>query len=910
MGKSRIIPTFLILAVLASLGWAGIYAYDKGLTKRWRNLIMEELSRRGIEAEIEKLTFDPFEGLVARNVRIYEDEEHENVLATINNITLDIDLARLVKKEQFLNTIDLRDADISFPIDPKKPKGERIEISNFSARIQMPDDTIDIQRAEFEIGGLIVNLRGALTQPTPRSSTKTKEYSPEETRQQRVFVSDLIKEIKKFEVAAGKPQLEVEIFGDLDRPEEIEAKLQLRAAEITRRKYSCDLLEADIEFKYPEIVLDRLLIKDQFGELHGHAQHSIGGDSVSFDVESTIDSHTLLRSILDNPAFAEVEFLDPPQLQMEGEYFINEVPMPGRPPIRVFGSARCERFDSRGVEFESFHVDFAVDREKLFFRNLFLEHETGNADATVLFDGDKGMRYKATVDLSPKIFSLFIDNEIAKDMIDRFSFDRSPNFLIEFEGYGPAKDRNTWITSGSVSASDFKYRGTPVKNVFTYFALEDNVLDFTNFRLDRAEGFLTGDLASIDSNRMIATIEGVSGTIDPVGTTLYFAPHVSEKLKQYDFSQPPTVTLDGDIGLEKDADHDFTVTFKSRHDARYTFLDKSLPIVAPDGKVEITGEELDLDLKAKLFEGDVHVTGKFDLSENGTAFTSTVAIRKIDFGQLAETYELKTSSQGHFTGNATIAGNIGSLESIIANGSAVIHDGNVFAIPVLGPLSKMIDLMMPKKRQAGYSIASEASAKLYLSEGKLRAEEFNALAGGFNLVGGGTVDLIADDIDFDVQMNLRGAPGVVLYPVSRLFKYKGEGPIADPTWRPVNFSLPRGDGPGLLGGPGILPRGESGEGAGVERPGILENGLPIVRPLRKGITKGVVKGVTKGGKVIKSGGGKIIKTGGDALKTGGDALKTGGDAILNTGEKILGKEDEKKEELEGLKPPKAVPVEE
>ena len=97
MGKSRLIPTVLILAFIASLGWAAVYAYDKGFTKRWRLLIMDELARRGIEAKMDKLTFDPFEGLVARDVRIFEDEDHRSVLATINNITLDIDLARLVR---------------------------------------------------------------------------------------------------------------------------------------------------------------------------------------------------------------------------------------------------------------------------------------------------------------------------------------------------------------------------------------------------------------------------------------------------------------------------------------------------------------------------------------------------------------------------------------------------------------------------------------------------------------------------------------------------------------------------------------------------------------------------------------------------------------------------------------------
>ena len=874
MGKSRLIPTALILTLLAGLGWAAVYTYDKGFTKRWRQLIMDELSRRGIEAKMDKLTFDPFEGLVARNVRIFEDEKHRSVLATINNITLDIDLARLVRKEQFLNTIDLRDADISFPIDPKKPDGDRIEISNFSARIQMPDETIDIQKAEFEIGGLIVSLRGALLQPTPDPDAAPDEEPPD-TRKHRQFISDMIGEIEKFHVAAGKPRLDVEIFGDLDKPEEIEAKLELRAAEITRKNYYCDRLEADIEFKYPNILLDRLLIADRFGELHGHAQHSIGGDSISFDVESSIDSHTLLRSILNTREFGEVVFYGPPKLEVEGEYFIGEPAEPGRPPVKLFGNAACGRFISRSELFEGFHVDFAIDREKMFFRNLLLEHKTGTAEAKILYSGEEeGMRFQATVDLSPKIFSLFIDNRVAKKMIERFDFDRSPNFFIRFEGHGPARDRATWRTEGNVSASNFRYNGTPVKSVVTNFELSEDILTFTDFRLDREEGFISGEMAMIDPKKHLASVRGVRGTIDPVPTTRYFAPKVADKLVRYRFAQPPTVTLDGDIATRGSDGHDFTVTFETPGEAGYTFLKKPLPLSAPRGEVRIVDSKLNLDLDTQLFGGDVHVLGDFNLKKGEKAFDATVTVDKIDFGQLADTYELKTDTEGEFTGNATLSGQIGSFESISAKGAASIFNGNVFAIPVLGPISRLINRMMPEKPQAGYSVANEASAKLQLEDGKLRAEEFQAIAGGFKLKGEGTVDFIADDIDFNMQMNVRGAPGVVLFPVSRLFKYKGEGPISDPRWRPVNFTLPRGDGPGLLGGPGILPRNrEPGEnGAESKRPRILENGIPIVRPLRKGITKGVIKGVTKGG----------------------EAIKSGGEKILSTGEKILGKEEKEK----------------
>ncbi len=299
----------------------------------------------------------------------------------------------------------------------------------------MPDETIDILKAEFEIGGLIVNLRGALLQPSPNREASRKD--PLVARRQREFINDTIREIEKFYTTGSKPRLEIEIFGDLDDPAGIEATLELRATEVTRKNYSCDRLEADIEFKYPQINLGRLLIADSYGELHGHAEYSIGSDRITFDLESSIDSHTLLRSILDTRQFGEVVFYDPPRLQLEGEYFVREKPEPGRPPLRVFGNAACGQFISRSEMFEGFHADFSIDREKLFARNVLLEHKTGRAEAKILYNGDEGMRFSATADLSPKIFSLFIDNDAAKAMIRRFDFDSSSNFFVQLEGHGP-----------------------------------------------------------------------------------------------------------------------------------------------------------------------------------------------------------------------------------------------------------------------------------------------------------------------------------------------------------------------------------------------------------------------------------------------------------------------------------------
>ena len=147
----RSIAKISIFLCLIFAIWVGFYAYNEGFTKKWRKLIMEEFDRRGIEAEIGKLTIDPLDGLVARNIRIYSDETRSSLVASINNITLDIDLVKLLRKKQFLNSVEFRDTDIFLPIDPNLKDGEKIKITDLKARVRVPGKSIDIELSLIHI---------------------------------------------------------------------------------------------------------------------------------------------------------------------------------------------------------------------------------------------------------------------------------------------------------------------------------------------------------------------------------------------------------------------------------------------------------------------------------------------------------------------------------------------------------------------------------------------------------------------------------------------------------------------------------------------------------------------------------------------------------------------------------------
>ena len=64
----------LVLGGLVAGGW---YVAKKGFSRNWRNKVVEELHKRGVEVSVRRLTLDPFRGLIARDVRIYDYKKRE-----------------------------------------------------------------------------------------------------------------------------------------------------------------------------------------------------------------------------------------------------------------------------------------------------------------------------------------------------------------------------------------------------------------------------------------------------------------------------------------------------------------------------------------------------------------------------------------------------------------------------------------------------------------------------------------------------------------------------------------------------------------------------------------------------------------------------------------------------------------
>lgn len=852
MRQLRLAAASILIVVFGVGVWAAVYAYDQGFTKKWRRLIMAEFERRGIEAEIGKLTIDPIEGLVARDVKIFTGGQHQSVFASINNITLDIDIAKLLRRQQFLNTIEFRDADIAFPIDPEDPDGERIEIKNFSARIQIPGNKIEIERAECDFQGIQVTLMGSLLKPDAFDADEHDlQKSLQLMRQRRAVFARIVAELDKFHFDPdAPPHLHVELVGDLGQPESIQATARLSGTNVGRGNYYCERIEARAEFHYPDILLDQIKIVDQFGELYIDANWRIGTDEIPFNLESSIDSHTLMRSLFETNSLGEVVFFDPPKLGAKGVVMLSRDPASPRLALRATGTFECERFASRGQIFEGAYADFSIAPDRWYLRNLLLEHKSGTTSANALYIKNDGIRYKAAIEMDPTTFIPFFGKETTRNFMNRFKFGANPTISVSVSGEGPGLNPRDWTTRGHFNLGPCLYREIPVVGTTGTLEITGKNLIFTDFRLDREEGHLDGKRVEVRGGDKLVIVEGVVARVHPAETASYFAPKTALVLSRYHFAEPPLVYFDGTIDTARKFRSDLTATFQATGGATLPLFDRKLLLDSPHGTVTVKGTDLGLDIRTGLLGGHIDYTGTVGLGPQRGNYDAAFDATDIDFGQLAELYEIPTKTRGTLAGRLQFAVPADDPKRWSGTGAATLVDGDVFAIPVMGPISRLISGVLARPT-AGYSVATQAGATFTIDRGIIRSDDFEALTPGFILRAKGQIDTLTKQLDIAAEMNARGPLRIVSWPLSKLLRYKGEGPVSDPTWRPVNFSLPR-------------RRDENGKVTPNSRPTVVQAIPAAVGAGAKATLGAGAKTLQTGAKVIGSGVKGVVELGSKA----------------------------------------------
>ncbi len=762
----RVLLTFLglLLAGAISAGW---YVYHKGFTRTWRNQVTEEFRRHGIEVSLRRLTVDPYRGLIARDVKVFDTRDRRRTLAVIDEMQLGVNYAALARGENFLETLDLREATLSLPVDPEKPQRARIEIARLNARVFLPPQQIYVARAEAEVFGIQVSMSGRLLNPQVLWQKKAPSAAPGD------FAARIVEEIKGLTFEQAPPVISLTFSGDLAEPDNVVVDLAVWAEHIRRENYTLQGLYIAASYRSGILDLKQFTATDAAGTLRLSGTYRPGTQRADFHLRSNIDLQGLANELRFAPQLGDFVFYTPPSVDITASATLADSPQ-----FAAFGHIGLGRFAYRSVLFEALDADVSWDGLRWSARDLHLKHRSGDVRGDALrLPGEARIRLASTI--NPKDLQPLLSGKALAAMRE-FEFQTAPT--IELEAHGDEFSQDALTVKGHLKLGSTSYRGVPAESATADFLYQDRVLTIAPFRVERTEGGGGGALIFNFKNDEVR-LEKIRASVIPAEVAMWIEPKLVKDILPYRFrKRPPNLSIDGLVHTKGGKSTLLTIDIEAPGGMDYTFLKKELHSPQIAAKLLFTSDRLRItDLRASLFGGRVQGGGDISLARNRPGHNASVHLENVDFANLTRLYFNYDDSKGRLNGRYKFSGRGSDARTMRGDGQLAVTDGNVFAIPFLGPLSGILNAIVPGM---GYQVAREATASFTIAEGVIATDDLEVQGQGFSMFGAGRLFYLDDRMDFDMRINAQGLPGVLLFPVSKLFEYTSTERLSKPSWRP------------------------------------------------------------------------------------------------------------------------------
>ncbi len=764
----RVLLAFLALLLAAVIG-AGWYVYHQGFTRRWRDQVTAEFRQRGIEVSLRRLTLDPFRGLVARELKVYDARDRRRVLAVIDEAQLGVNYANLARGQTFLDSLDLREATLALPVDPADPGGAKIEVSRLNARLFLPQQQIYLAHAEAMVFGVQLSVSGRLINPQvfrPRGGAGG-QGAPGR------IAARIIEEIKSLKFEGAPPVISLTFSGDLAEPEKLAADVALWGERIRREGYLFRSLYLAANYRDGVIDLKQLTATDAAGSLRASGSFVPDRREAELDVRSTLDLQGFAAAFRLAPQLGEFVFYSAPAIELGARASFGETPA-----WEAIGHVALKKFAYRSVIFDGLALDYSWDGQRWSARNVQLTHRTGEARGDVLMVPGE-FRARLTSTLNPKALQPLLTGP-ALDALLQFDFRDSPQ--LQLEARGAEISREALDVTGDLKLGASSYRGVAAQSLTASFRYADRGLTIAPFQVQRAEGGGHGGLF-FDFKRDEVRLDKIRGAVNPAEVAMWIEPKLVKDIAPYRFtSRPPNLSIDGLVHTKGGKTTRLAIDIDAPGGMDYTFLKRDLHSPQIAAKLLFNSERLKIsELNGALFGGRIRGGAEISLVKEKPAHSATVELENVDFASLTKLYFNYEGSKGRLNGRYEFTGHGPDAHTMEGRGELAVNDGNVFAIPFLGPLSGILNTIVPGM---GYNVARKATAKFTISDGVIATNDAEIQGQGFSMYGGGKLFFLDDRMNFDMRINAQGLSGVLLFPVSKLFEYTADDKLSKPTWRP------------------------------------------------------------------------------------------------------------------------------
>ncbi len=119
----------------------------------------------------------------------------------------------------------------------------------------------------------------------------------------------------------------------------------------------------------------------------------------------------------------------------------------------------------------------------------------------------------------------------------------------------------------------------------------------------------------------------------------------------------------------------------------YSVFGKMLAFENVVAKVACKSGLGNFDVKASVLDGGFSLRGKFDDRKQPLDYSGDLRITSVNFRKFAAVYSPEYDTDGDISAHAEFTGKLGDWKTLKGKGAIVILNSNLYAVPILGPLT-------------------------------------------------------------------------------------------------------------------------------------------------------------------------------------------------------------------------------
>ncbi len=740
-----------------------------GLGDMARVMLEEKLGGRFYRVSLRKVLFNPTRGFILEGLVIRDTTPASRLILSTDRISISFNMESLTKRRIRLERISFRDTTLDIPLGQSEEP--RLRLDHVRALILCPPEQFRLTEASFELAGITVRASGTFLNPKQFSPKAVSTEGPGETAR---TIDAIQRELKKVVWGSERPVLTIEAGGDLADTESLRVDhAEFRAGIADLKGVRLERIMLDLRYAARVLSVEKLLLDDGMGVLQAVGNADFGKHHADLEIAGAFNAGVIPLLLLGKEKARDWVWTDP--LRLNGTFSVTW----GNGPATSEGRAMIEsgRFRYRGVSFDSLSGGVALREGKVLVRDFHVEGDPGSLDADVMVaPGDNRLRLKAS--LYPGKLAPAASGKAAETLS---SMDFRDPLVIQFSGDAANRDPLAIRGKGTLNLGKAAMRGAWIDSLASNFQIESGAADFRDIVVRIGEGTGKGEFV-YDFKNWEGRLPAVRSTLDPVKVMTWIDPRIADAIRDYRFNRPPELQVSGKVGLRNPDKNDLRIGVNAASGLKYTLIGKELPFNNATGTVRVRGQELFVDIpKASLFRGTVSLKADVPLAPGSTGFGASVHLEDVDLETLTKLYFDYNESTGRLTADYAFRAVHGNDRAMTGKGNLLIKDGNVLGMPILGPLSVLLNEAVPG---LGYQTARRATADFTVDDGAISTRNILIQGSGFSMIGNGKIFYLDNQMSMNMRLNMQGLPGIVLFPVSKIFEYESVGSATHPKWRP------------------------------------------------------------------------------------------------------------------------------